>query len=442
MIYIYRKKRVILNQSKDLTQSMESIKIYQIGLGSYGKHGFEKLIDMHQHMEKVDIELAGVCDIHPEKLEIAKKYSKTHDIDIKRFQDVDKMYSAARKNKEEDEKVLIYDAGPSETHAEHIYKSINQNFFHLAERPPSMKRDAHIHEKKLAKDKPIFWKVDFIERESPVVKKTLDLLSEAEEIEEINVFRESTVGVQKMINPVERAGVQGGDILDKMTHEIFVLDFLEEVGQRPNFKLEQAECKYFLPFKQGSDSFMNLKGSKNNSINHQTATAMTKASFDTGKTRVNLHSSWIGVSSEAKEVASEIGMKEELLNGEVKKENDHLFSEEEARFYTIKGSQNLLGDLLNGKLYDLDTGKELETPDIFHDQLYRVLEKAILQAAGEKDSDLTEEEIDLFMNSIFNIKDEIHNKDHDFYEELSKAKKKVEEKVMGFEDFVEDEVET
>ena len=417
----------------------KKIKVYQIGIGSFGRHGFEHLVDMHQHMEKVDIQLEGICDINPERLEQAKRYAKTHNLEIETFQEDEEMYRKAKEEQEESEEVIIYDAGPSEIHAEHIYKSIRHNFFHLAEKPPSINREERIHEKKLAKDKPVFWKVDFIERESPVVKKTLEILSEEDNIDEIKVFRESTAGIQKIINPVDRSGVIGGDILDKMVNEIYILDILEETGQRPNLKLEEAHNKYFLPFKENSDSFMTVRGSKTNNLTSKTATGMTQAVFDSGKTSIKLNSSWLGISEEAlNEIKKHDLETGDIIKGEIKHENQHLFSEEEARFFIMEGSRNILGDLLNNKLYDLDEDEEIETPELMHNQLYRILEKAILQAAGEKRSDITEEEIDIFMNSIFNVKDEISNKDYETYQELSKGRERVQEKMMKYEDFDED----
>ena len=230
-----------------------------------------------------------------------------------------------------------------------------------------------------------------------------------------------------MINPVKRAGVKGGDILDKMTHEIYVIDFIEALGQNINMKLEEAESKYFLPFRPNSDHFMTIEGGKTLSINNKTATGMTKAKFDTGKTKISLNASWIGLSDEAIEIAEKHRKitNGKLLKNKVVEENGKLITYEEARFFLIKGSKNLLGDMLNKKIYDLDKQKQLETPKKLHDQLYRVIEKAILRAADKKEPELTETEIDVFMNSLFNIKDKITSKKYKTYEELEKARQRV-----------------
>jgi len=39
-----------------------ALKVYQIGVGSFGKYGFEKLIELENEFETVDVELKGVCD--------------------------------------------------------------------------------------------------------------------------------------------------------------------------------------------------------------------------------------------------------------------------------------------------------------------------------------------------------------------------------------------
>ena len=97
--------------------------------------------------------------------------------------------------------------------------------------------------------------------------------------------------------------------------------------------------------------------------------------------------------------------------------------------------------MLNGKLYDLDTGKEIETPKLAHDQLYRVIEKAVLEAVNERESALKEEEVDIFMNSIFDIKDEVTSEEHNVYEELTKAREAINKKFMEFKDFETDSPE-
>ncbi|MFB6147857.1 MAG: Gfo/Idh/MocA family oxidoreductase, partial [Candidatus Nanohaloarchaea archaeon] len=175
-------------------------KIYQIGLGSFGRYGFEKLVEMHNYLEEVHVELVGVADKDFERLEAAEKFAERNDIELETFTTDRELYDAA---KEEEGDVMIYDAGPSEAHSSHIHRSLENGFFHLAEKPPSLDREGHMKEKQLAKDSDVFYKVDFIERESPVVRAAIDIL-EGEDIDSIKVFRESSAGVQKALQPAER----------------------------------------------------------------------------------------------------------------------------------------------------------------------------------------------------------------------------------------------
>ena len=405
---------------------MNKVKIYQIGLGSFGRYGFEKLIGMHKHLREPDVEFKGLCERDFEKRTNAEKFAEANDVDIETFDNVQEMYEAAS---EEDGKVMIYDAGPSRNHADNIYNSINFNFFHLAEKPPSLTREEHLKEKELAKDKEVFWKVDFIERENPVIKKTLQLVGNFE-IDKIKVFRESTIGVQKILQPVERQGVRGGDILDKMCHEVYVLDFLEENGQDIELEFEGAESHYFMPKNIVSDDMMSIYGGKCREFDDEVATAQTEAHFSAEDIEIQLNSSWLGTSKESREISR--NLEEELGHSLIKSDfsmgGDQAFVDEECRFFLIEGERNLLGDMMHNKLFDLDRNEQIEVPNLMHDQLYRVLRKSISKAAGADIETISDKEIDVFMSSIFDIRENVVE-GKDFYDELEKAKVRVRQLV-------------
>ncbi|MFB6265957.1 MAG: hypothetical protein ABEI07_02625, partial [Candidatus Nanohaloarchaea archaeon] len=311
----------------------------------------------------------------------------------------------------------------------------------LAEKPPSLRREQHLREKRLASSADVFYKVDFIERESPVVRKALDLL-EGEEIDSLQVFRESSAGIQKALQPAERSGVKGGDVLDKMVHEVYVLDMLEAAGQEPELELEDAETRYLMPKKPGSEKFMSLDGGVTDTIGTDTATGMTKALYDVG-TSVELHSSWLGLSQEAEEAASQVknATGAEMLERTYTAVDERAFADEEARFFVVEGSRRLAGDMLHKRLYDLETGEELETPDLLHDQLYRVIERAVLSACGmEVDVEIGEKEIDTFMEAVFDAREEAVESCGDYLEELDAANERMKKMVVEdteVEDFEE-----
>lgn len=398
---------------------VKSLKIYQIGLEGIGRYGFEKFVELHNYFKKVDVELVGVCERDGEKLDAAKKFASANGIGIERFRKPAELYDHASKH----ENVLVYDAGPAELRAQNIYESMRHGFFHLAERPPSLEREQHMKEKALARQNSAMWMADFIERESPVVKMTAEIL-EDEKIDRIQVFRESSVGVQKLLDPVSQANVKGGDILDNMTHEVYVLDFLED-----GLELEDAETEYFMPKDFESEKFLGVDGSPVNGIDERTATARTRACFTSGATEVELNSSWIGLSDRAELEAKRIrdAVDAQVLEKEYRMIGEIAFLDAEARFFVIEGSRTLAGDMLNNRLYDLESGEEIETPSLMHDQLYRVMENAVLASAGEDRSigDIEHE----FMDAVFDVKDAVVG-DHDYFTELDRSREELRSLVV------------
>ena len=401
---------------------MKEVKVFQIGLGSFGRHGFEKFVEMEKHYKDVDVELYGVSDSDFEKLDNAEKFAESQGLEIETFNSVEKIYREAEKQNSQDTKILIYDAGPTELHAEHIFRSLRNNFFHLAEKPPSMTREDHIKEKKLMLDNDVRFTVDFIERESPVVKKALEL-TEGKNIESIEAFRESSIGIQKMLQPVERMGVKGGAVLDKMSHEAYIMDFAD-VGE-----LESIEKNFYMPFDVGSDSFMNIRSGKASKIDEETAAGACTARIS-GNTDIILHSSWLGVSERARTLGEEL----EELTGLNPVESDFRvlgeegFLDEECRFFVLKGEKELFGDMLHKKLFNLETGEEIELKSTLHDQLYRVLESSVRCAAGLENNVLTEEEIDQYMNLIFDISE--HYDEQDTFDALEASNSRVKERIL------------
>ena len=401
---------------------MKEVKVFQIGLGSFGRHGFEKFVEMEKHYKDVDVELYGVSDSDFEKLDNAEKFAESQGLEIETFNSVEKIYREAEKQNSQDAKILIYDAGPTELHAEHIFRSLRNNFFHLAEKPPSMTREDHIKEKKLMLDNDVRFTVDFIERESPVVKKALEL-AEGKNIESIEAFRESSIGIQKMLQPVERMGVKGGAVLDKMSHEAYIMDFAD-VGE-----LESIEKEFYMPFDVGSDSFMNIRSGKTSKIDEETAAGTCTARIS-GNTDIILHSSWLGVSERARTLGEEL----EELTGLNPVESDFRvlgeegFLDEECRFFVLKGEKELFGDMLHKKLFNLETGEKIELKSTLHDQLYRVLESSVRCAAGLENNVLTEEEIDQYMNLIFDISE--HYEEQDTFDALEASNSRVKERIL------------
>lgn len=403
-----------------------TLHVYQIGVGDFGRYGFEKLIEIHRNFDRVDVKLEAFCDRDFDNAEKARKFAERNGIDVEEFTDVKEMYEKASGH---EGKVMIYDAGPTEDHADNVYRSLRHGFFHLAEKPPSMTRKEHIKEKKLAEKENVMWKADFIERESPVVKKALELL-EGKNIDRIEVFRESSVGIEKMLDPVARAGVKGGDILDKMSHEVYVLDMLEASGIEEKPEIQDAESKYFLPKKPGSEKLMAIHGGYTEEINEETATAMTSAAFNAEGADIRFNSSWLGPGRESRINAQKVRKitGHNLINKRFRELQEKAYPDEESRYFIVRGDRDLAGDMLNKKLFDLDTGEEVDLDYYLHDQLYRVIEKAVLQAADKESYSVNDKETDIFMNMLFDVRDKAVK--GDFLEERRKSLEKVDNMIV------------
>jgi predicted dehydrogenase len=380
---------------------MADIKVYQIGVGSFGQYGFEKLLKIHNYLQDVDAVFAGFAEPSTKKGAAAQRFAESEGVDLVHFKTTDSMYQSASN---QIGKILIYDSGPSELHAENIYRSMKHGFYHLAEKPSSVAREQHIKAVKLAKSSKSFWRVNFIEMENPVVQKAIQLLQN-KKIEHIEVFRENKAGILKLVHPVKRLGVQGGDILDKMSHELFVLAFLKAAGGQIDFNLQHVDNKYLtLDEINAGSNFVDQIGE---AAVLDTVT-QTTAVFDNDGVELRLHSSWGGLSRRCRKMLNEYEpeLGRPIAASRLKPGGDYDFYDEEARFFIMKGEMNLLGDMLHNRLYNLNKGRFVQIPKFKHDTLYRSIKKAVLEAAiGAPEQILDATEIDVFINAIFNVRD-------------------------------------
>jgi len=200
------------------------IHYFQIGYGKWGKIAVEKVFQLSMNLRSVDLVLEGVCDIKSDAREELRNFCKEKNINIKIFSHTKDMYRYASGM----ENVLIFDAGPSELHASHIIKSLEHNFFHLAEKPPYFsKREKHLIEvaQRNSKGK---WSCDLIEFLNPVVKEIKKFLKENEiVVKNIDVFRFNSIGIKKILCGNHRYGIQGGCFLDKIVHDGYIFDFIK-----------------------------------------------------------------------------------------------------------------------------------------------------------------------------------------------------------------------
>ena len=406
-----------------------SLKIFHIGLEGYGRLGFEHLIEIARH-GPADAEVLGVCSRDSEELETAEKFAAAHEIELQTFKDVNEMYNTAS---EEEDRVFVYDASSSgsrstSTHSDNLYRSLQHGFYHLAERPPSLNRDQHLKERKLSEESDVTWKVDFIERENPVVKKAVQVLR-GEHIESIKTFRFSSEAVEAAMMPERRRKLRGGTVLNQAINEVYVLDFLKAAEGTSSLNLNSAEAEHFTPFSRGSEKILSIDGGYVEELNQEAAEADFSAKYSSGGVEIELNSGILGMSEKALVQASKL--KEDI--GHDFKHRDFIESEEEAfideraAFLVVEGSRRLAGDLIEGKLFDLETGEEVETDYMLHTPLYRVVEDAVKEAAGEQRNSL-EIETDKFMNALYDAREDIEA--GDYMEELKKSNERLESMIV------------
>ena len=394
-----------------------TVHVFQIGCQDIGRLGFEKFLEFEDYFP-VEVVFEGVHCKDFEAEERAEKFAETLGKDIEFFEGVDELYKTAEKV---DGEVLIYDAGPPQLHSHNIAESLRHGFHHLTEKPPSTTRDEHLTERKLAANSSVNYKVDFIERENPVVQKMNDIIQE-EKVGEVKVFRESSFGIQKVLQPVEFAHVKGGAVLDKMSNDIYVLDMLSD-----DFGFEKADIDYLMPKNLGGEKVLKADGSGSRDIDERTAIGKCTGYFSSGSVDIELNASWLGLSKEARVWNQKIEKKfeEEIFRSEHREIDGKGFQDEECRFLVIEGSRRILGDLMNQRIYDLENEKALKALEFPRDQLYRVFEKSLLDAAGVEDYDIDEDEVDEFMNGLFDIQEESKKELDSVFDAVDDASKRI-----------------
>lgn len=406
-----------------------TVHVFQIGCRDIGRLGFEKFLDLEEYFP-LDVEFEGVYCKDFDAEDGAMKYAESLEKDVEFFDDVKDLYSVAEDKKGS---VLIYDAGPPHLHSRNIARSLEHGFHHLVEKPPSVTREEHLAERRLAANSPVNYKVDFIERENPVVKKIFDLV-DADDIESIEVFRESSFAVQKILQPVNFSHVKGGAVLDKMSNDIFILDL---IGDEMEF--EDAEIDYLMPKELGGEKILNSDDGGARHISEKAAVGKCKGVFSSGNIDIELNASWLGLSDETRIWNQEVNEKfnEEIVKSEHREIEGKGFQSEECRFFVVEGEEKLLCDLRNEKIYDLDKEELIEVTELPRDQLYRVLEKAVLDAAEVEKYKIDEHEVDEFMNCLFDVQDQCSG---DVFEEVDRATERIRS-LMSSDKKISDKVE-
>lgn len=396
-----------------------NICVYQIGFGTFGKNGFEKLLHMSRNIKNIQMEVCGIADISEEARKKARLLAEKYGIEIKIYAHTLDMYKDAIEKKKSGSRVLIYDAGPSNFHESHIMKSILNGFFHITEKPPAMTESEYDEEKKLSRKYKIEWFCDFIEEENEAVLTAIDYIKKSKlKIRSIDIFRESSVGVSQILSGSRgyRSAVAGGDILDKCSHEIYLFKLIESTGQKiKNLDVKESGSDFLMIGDIGKKSFVNIYGEKRDFISlNDPMTASGQSHINLSillkgnkKIPVNIRTSWLGISEQGKRITENL---KKHINAEFveKKEEEiegHRFYFENLRLFVIKCDKRteIYGDMKNKRIFVRKSGKYLELKMLKKekDALYRMLESSVLATAGKKKFEISHEDVDMIMKIVF-----------------------------------------
>ena len=423
--------------------NMKDVLVYQIGCGTFGRHGLRKFFELEKDLN-VNLKVEGVCDVDSSARKLAERIAGEFGRRIKTFAYTYDMYRDAYEKQKEGHAILIYDASPSHLHASHFIKSMHHNFFHIAEKPLAMTKEEFTQVKMASKtyQKPIL--CDFIESENEVVLTAINYLEQHKSsIKSIEIFRECSIGIQKILHPEHRLAVTGGDILDKLCHEIYLFDFVEANRSRViDVKVLDASARYLMINSLTDEHFLDIYGAKTEKIsaeNPLTATAQSKikcAAYLSSREKVPiiLHSSWFGVSEEGKRISELIKKGTGKCVIEKKAITDaHRFYYENLRLFVVACDDfALYGDMKNKRLIVNRRGKweEIELLKFEGDQLYRILKNAVLVAAGIEKPKIKMHHIDLIHRIVFGgMEIALKKKVGCEKTEMEKAKKYVEGKL-------------
>lgn len=416
---------------------MKKVLVYQIGYGQWGSMGFEKFLDMKKTVNNIDI--AGICDIKPDRRKAAEDSAKKAGLKLKTFALSFEMYKDAIEKQKQGNIILIYDAGPSELHAAHLAKSMEHGFFHVAEKPPFFSRKEKKKIDELTKKHNGSWTVDLIEDESPVVKTALEYARANKiRIKRISAYRYNSITLKKLVLEEHRLGVTGGDLLDKLLHEAYLSRFLENYRKAI---IRKAKCDFFMISSVEKPKIIGIHG-KIPERKDEIATAQSSIEgvFITKSARIHfaLGSGWLGVPEKIKTTVNNIEKQigSALILSRVMNADGKRFLDEELRIFIIEGiiGKNkfmLVGDMKGKKLYE-NVGrkwKQLSLLELENDQLYRVLRNAVSTAEGKEGFSITRKEIDFIMDIILAAREKILKKKINLGKEAEKTKKCVMKKM-------------
>jgi len=224
-----------------------------IGIGYEGYRGFISLLVIKEALRKEGVEIACVIVIEPDfnAREDCRKISKALLFPVKLFSSLDEFFYLGTKEKflkdflKECDCIIFYDASPTKYHVANLEKTLGEDLekelgiraYYLGEKPIST--DKSYLNSWLEDPLKKFW-CNFTEIQNSAYIALKKYLNETNfEISSLKFWRTSAIGLQKLINPEQRAGITGGALEDKGIHDIaLTIDLLGGIG---NIKKEKEE---------------------------------------------------------------------------------------------------------------------------------------------------------------------------------------------------------
>lgn len=398
---------------------MEKVFVYQIGCGKFGSIFLERIFEVAKNFKEAKIEVKGVADIKKESREKAKTIAQKFGKNIEVFSCASEMYKKASELKNKGE-IIIYDASPTPLHFLHIYESLMHDFYHFAEKPPYMNEQ----EKKILDElnKSYFWSCDLIEIENPTVVTALEYVKNHNlKIYEIKCFRFNSIGIKKLIDPSHRIGVEGGCLLDKAIHEVYIAKFAEICGYDiKEWKIEEVDGIYTISSLH--PKFVNIYGDEQEDLHKDSALAQATIKGVLDKINFEISCGWYGVSEEIKKFLHENyrNIFSKVLVSKITNFNNKKIIDEELRLFILKAKNStkdieLIGDMKNFQLFLKEEDKISKLPllSLEHDQIYRIFKKFVEHCLGISEFPIKKEYIDFIMELIFQARKLVYEKNKD-----------------------------
>jgi predicted dehydrogenase len=247
-------------------------------------------------------------------------------------------------------KGLVVDTTPVEESFDALDRAHRHDVPHLVEHPSTATAEERKAERIAAASAGVSWMSDILAHNNPAVRAAKE---EVDDVHSLKAFCESSVGVEKYLGVMSSGRTHGCDVLDRMQH----LSYVNELAD--SHEVETAEARSVMP---AGDGAMSVNGGPTEE-EEMLATARTQARLE-GNAEIELYSSWTGTSQEAERVAervnSEIGRNP--IRRSVASSGDHTYRSVDARFFVVEGDTELFGDLVSGRLYELGSGTEIDTP--------------------------------------------------------------------------------